>query len=233
MNTSSYPPHPPAELTLGTHLAPEDGACLMEWVSALAGEPWTDHPRTTHPLLAHLGRLVNDAMSPHGRQALIGLGPRLSGLDSKDPNVSAELAELCTGYALKVRPGLRLAWLHSAARRHQTPPWVRAHRTSPEGVVSRLRQRIYDHGPAHRAVETAVIVLARTPDPDCHLLRLLQEAVTHLEARNQGSVGPSPRVAVLAREAQRSSARTMSAAVSRAERPTPSSVADAGPFQSP
>lgn len=185
MNPNSNRPLPPAEFTVGTHLAPEDGACLMEWVSVLAGEPWSDAPATTHPLLAHLGRLVNDAMTPIGRQALYPLAPRLRSLNSVDPAVSAELAELATAAALKVRPGPRLAWMHAAARRRLRSPSVRPELGQECGRASRLRQRIYDHGPAHRAVETAVMALARIPEADIHLLRLLDEAVAHLEDRTR------------------------------------------------
>lgn len=184
MKINSNAQLPPAELTVGSHLSPKDGACLMEWVSALAGEPWTDHPATTHPLVAHLGRLVNDAMSPIGRQALIALGPRLRGLDSQDPSVWAELAELTTEYALRVRPGLRLAWMHRAARGHLDSAAMQVGPRHGGGMVARLRRRGYDHGPAHRAVETAVAAMVRTPDPDRHLLRLLHDAVAHLEAGN-------------------------------------------------
>ena len=180
MNANSHPPRPPAELTVGTHLLPEDGACLMERVSALAEEPWTDHPVTTHPLLAHLGRLVNDAMSPIGRQALIALGPRLRGLDSKEPSISAAVAELSTGCALRLRPSLRLAWMHRAAR-HRLDVEA-AGPGQARSAVSRLRRTVYDHGPAHRAVETAVIALARTPDADRDLLQLLERAVALLES---------------------------------------------------
>ncbi len=186
MPISPNPPQPATALTVGTHLAPEDGACLMEWVSQLAGEPWTDHPATTHRLLSHLGRLVNDAMSATGRQALIPLGPRLQGLDSDDPRIAADLAGLTTRYALSVRPGLRLAWMHDAARRHAATAAERSSEPRPESPVRRLRRRIYDHGPAHRAVETAVLVLARAPDSDRHLLRLLEEAIAHLEATRGG-----------------------------------------------
>ena len=47
-------------LQRGHHRRPEDGACVMEYVSVLAGEKFTDHPRCTHPALATLARLVND-----------------------------------------------------------------------------------------------------------------------------------------------------------------------------
>lgn len=193
MDPRPHPQLPPAQLTPGTHLSPEDGSCLMEWVSALAEEAWTDHPTTTHGLLAHLGRLVNDAMSTTARQGLITLGPRLRHLNSEHPAVSAELAELATAYALAVRPGLRLAWMHGAANRHRR--WATTHRSGLTGrdAVSRLRRRIYAHGPAHRAVETAVMALARTADSDLHLRRLLDEAVRHVEARRANEVEhPTP-----------------------------------------
>ena len=40
MYTTPDQPIPPVELTAGAHLSPQDGACLMEWVSVLADEPW-------------------------------------------------------------------------------------------------------------------------------------------------------------------------------------------------
>lgn len=53
----------PAGLPLlrrGRHRRLEDGSCLMEYVSVLAGERFTDRPRCTARVLAHLSRLVND-----------------------------------------------------------------------------------------------------------------------------------------------------------------------------
>lgn len=185
-------PIPPSQLTPGTHLSPEDGACLMEWVSVLAGEPWTDHPATTHPLLAHLARLVNDATSLEGRQELLALAPRLKLRNSRDPATTAELVALATAYAITIRPGLRLAWMHSAAQRHLRLVTGRTATGRREGAVTHLRRRIYDHGPAHRAVETAAMALARTPDADRHLRRLLDEAVRHLEARSAVEVERRP-----------------------------------------
>lgn len=184
-------PRPPSQLTIGTHLSPEDGACLMEWVSVLAGEPWTDHPATTHPLAAHLGRLVNDAMSPAGRQELLALAPRLTGLRSQDPRVTAELAEMATAYAITVRPGLRLAWMHGAARRQLRVPTRRRTPARADGLITRVRRRIYAHGPAHRAVETAVMALAGTPDADRHLWHLLEQAVCHLERSGAAELAPA------------------------------------------
>ena len=40
----------------GKHLNATDGTCLMELVSVLAGEPFTDQPSCVHPTLAALAR---------------------------------------------------------------------------------------------------------------------------------------------------------------------------------
>jgi hypothetical protein len=51
----------------------------MEFASFLAGERWSDHPKCTHPLLAHLARLVNDNLSDGDRQELVTLIPDVVG----------------------------------------------------------------------------------------------------------------------------------------------------------
>jgi hypothetical protein len=51
----------------------------MEFASFLAGEPWSDHPACTHPLLGQLARRVNDLTSDHGRQELVPLIPDVVG----------------------------------------------------------------------------------------------------------------------------------------------------------
>jgi hypothetical protein len=64
----------------------------MEMASYLAGERWSDHPPCTHPLLAALGRLVNDHTSDAGRRNLIELIPSVIGLTSDDPHVDVRIA---------------------------------------------------------------------------------------------------------------------------------------------
>lgn len=64
-------------LSPGTHLHPDDGACLMEYVSVLAGETFSDDPPCTPVALAIVARLVNDAMSDSARQSLARRAPGL------------------------------------------------------------------------------------------------------------------------------------------------------------
>lgn len=70
----------------GKHRNPRKGACFMEMASVLAAERWSDAPKCTHPLLAHLARMVNDASTDAHRSELAVLipdvvGVRADGLD--------------------------------------------------------------------------------------------------------------------------------------------------------
>ena len=60
-------------LSRGKHRNPRKGACFMELASVLAGQPWSDHPSCTHPLLASVARHVNDCTTDAGRQRLATL----------------------------------------------------------------------------------------------------------------------------------------------------------------
>jgi len=79
-------------LSRGKHRNPRKGACFMEMASFLAGEQWSDHPACTHPLLAHLARLVNDSVADPWRSQLIPLIPSVIGLASDDERVDANIA---------------------------------------------------------------------------------------------------------------------------------------------
>ncbi|HEY0952732.1 hypothetical protein [Nocardioides sp.] len=65
-------------LSRGRHRTPRRGASLTEVASLLAGEPWSDRPGCTHPLLADLARLVNDHTSDARRPGLVTLAADLA-----------------------------------------------------------------------------------------------------------------------------------------------------------
>ena len=71
----------------GKHRQPTDGSCLMEYVSVLAGQRFTDRPRCTHPLLAWLARRVNDVVDDPTRARLITLAPSLIGTRTRHPAI--------------------------------------------------------------------------------------------------------------------------------------------------
>ena len=67
-------------LQAGVHSSQSGEVCLMEAVSVLAGEVFSDTPETTCPVLATFGRSLNDAMpSDETRSLLIPLIPLLIG----------------------------------------------------------------------------------------------------------------------------------------------------------
>ncbi|HEY4018352.1 MAG TPA: hypothetical protein VGM75_06675 [Pseudonocardiaceae bacterium] len=94
-------------LAPGRHRDPGEGRCLLELVSVLAGEPWTDHPRCVHPVLASIARRANDACTDAGRDALIPLALPLIGTAAIPEPVSSVLVGLCARAALSARPDLR------------------------------------------------------------------------------------------------------------------------------
>jgi len=65
-------------LTRGRHVSPEEGACLMEYVSVLAGESFSDSPECTDPTLAAIARAVNDYSGDERRQRLAILASDLT-----------------------------------------------------------------------------------------------------------------------------------------------------------
>ena len=92
MTHSATAPESMPVLSRGKHHSPARGACFMEMVSFLADERWSDHPECTHPLLAHLARLVNDSVSDRGRSQLIPLIPSVIGLSSEDIRLDVAIA---------------------------------------------------------------------------------------------------------------------------------------------
>lgn len=70
-------------LKAGSHASIDDGACLLEAVSYVAGEPWSDQPECVCPVLAAFGRAWNDALDDDTRNRLLRpLIPRLIGTRS-------------------------------------------------------------------------------------------------------------------------------------------------------
>lgn len=110
-------------LQRGHHRRPEDGACVMEYVSVLAGGKFTDHPRCTHPALATLARLVNDWIDDdEARSELALLAPDLIDTGRSDLRTTQCVVASCLG---------------SAAAARQLPP-------AAERQLTKARRRIGD-----------------------------------------------------------------------------------------
>lgn len=78
-------------LSAGSHDADQGEACVMEYVSLLAGETWSDRPECTHPLLAHEARTTNDLLRESDRCRLVPLIGRLFGTTDDSPTLRARL----------------------------------------------------------------------------------------------------------------------------------------------
>lgn len=66
-------------LSPGAHRPDSGEACVMEYVALLAGEPWSDRPKCTHPVLAQVALVVNDCLPDERRHELVPLIGRLFG----------------------------------------------------------------------------------------------------------------------------------------------------------
>jgi hypothetical protein len=171
----------------------------MEFASFLAGEPWSDHPACTHPLLGQLARRVNDLASDHGRQELVPLIPDVVGRRGDDrtwvtlPVVIAaepilEVPEatqriLAAGLlsALQVctqaGPELAATGLTARAALDLVPGAVAWAERLP--VVTRMTSRIFATRSAPTMIRCTVdgIVASGTPDCDARLRALLETAI--------------------------------------------------------
>lgn len=195
----------------GRHRRPRDGACLMELVSVLAGERWSDSPRCTHPVLAHLARKVNDAVSDEARQPLAQRAAELAGLNGPDPLWELEIALGTAVWALPraaradqdlLALGLLTCeeLLTAATTEQRRRPGVAdAVAASPHAVewaaafmdtVSRRRRL----APSRAVVELAVAAVGRSSasDPDRELVGLLDHAIATCAALQVEQPAPAP-----------------------------------------
>src|SRR5690606_21964817 len=89
---------------------PSEGACVMEYVSLLAGEDFSDSPECTHPLLASAARVVNDYLPDNERHLLVPLIGRLFGTaDTRESELdrrvlSVRLAAWCARRVIHLVP---------------------------------------------------------------------------------------------------------------------------------
>lgn len=76
-------PHVPSfqtvRLARGRHTTPQQGVCAVELVSMLAGERFTDQPRSACPAVAAFVRGYNDAIDDPRRQDLYAVAALLVG----------------------------------------------------------------------------------------------------------------------------------------------------------
>jgi hypothetical protein len=112
------------KLSKGKHASPEDGACVMELASMLAGEPFTDHPATVCPVIGSFLRSYNDSIDEHRRQSLYEYASKVVG-SRTGQRIQEERAERLARWADEVLRSRRTWFLRSPLRaltRLRKPP---------------------------------------------------------------------------------------------------------------
>src|SRR5437868_2797789 len=89
------------KLSKGKHASPEDGACVMELASMLAGEPFTDHPASVCPVVGSFLRAYNDSVDDERRQDLYAYAAQVVG-SRASVSVQRERAERLAEWAVEV-----------------------------------------------------------------------------------------------------------------------------------
>jgi hypothetical protein len=74
--------HQNVRLGRGRHASPGQGVCVMELVSMLAGEPFSDHPRSVSQPIGELMRAYNDLLDDDRRQDLYAYAATIVGTRS-------------------------------------------------------------------------------------------------------------------------------------------------------
>ncbi len=90
----------PFTLSKGSHADATRGMCVMEMVSFLAGEKWSDTPVCSSPVVATFCQVINDRFEQDIRDKLQTYVPRLIGTAS--PEHDQERAEYLALTAIRV-----------------------------------------------------------------------------------------------------------------------------------
>jgi hypothetical protein len=112
------------KLSKGKHTTPEDGACVMELASMLAGEPFTDHPASVCPVIGSFLRSYNDSIDDDRRQSLYEYASKVVGSRTCQRTQQAR-AERLAAWADEMRRTRRMWFLRSPLRavgRLRKPP---------------------------------------------------------------------------------------------------------------
>ncbi|MBV8943620.1 MAG: hypothetical protein JO321_09555 [Solirubrobacterales bacterium] len=138
----SEPTFQTMRLARGKHSSPRHGACVMELASMLAGEAFTDRPKSVSPLIAAFMRGYNDLLDDLRRQDLIAYAAKVVGTSGSEAVELAraerllDWADRCWGQRSKPRilGGLRHHW-----GRHAPP-------TDPENAGTYAIRSIHNSG---------------------------------------------------------------------------------------
>jgi hypothetical protein len=130
--------HQTIRLSRGSHRSPQDGACVMELASVLAGESFSDHPECVSPVIATMLRAYNDRLDDARRQELLPYASAVVGTRAAD-DVEWARAERLARWAESVRQDcswLRRTWAGGRCELHSLSDVTSINR----GAVELLRR---------------------------------------------------------------------------------------------
>jgi hypothetical protein len=174
------------KLSRGSHVSPSNGlveACVMEAVSYVAGEPFSDHPDCASTVITSFLISWNDSMSDKDRQMLKPYIPRLVGTRTTAKDEETRAWMLTDWLARECAPAwMRLAGLIAQAEALE----ALAPLTSTE--TARKAQPVLD---ASRADSAAAGVAARVAAGDA------ARVAARVAARDAARVALAPTVTTL------------------------------------
>jgi hypothetical protein len=155
--------HQTIKLSKGKHSSPEDGACVMELASMLAGEAFTDHPACVCPAIGSFLRAYNDSLDDERRQDLYEYAARVVGTRGSSALERARAERL-------------IAW--AANRRPR--PWARV-------LPERWRARTPSRRPSIDAAGTQAVHAIRRNTNESHsaALALIDDLVAMQRVEDQ------------------------------------------------
>jgi hypothetical protein len=175
--------------------------CVMELVSRLAREPWTDRPACVHPVLGAVARAVHDHTSSAGRRELLPFAPLFLHTSRPSFEPSARLVALCVSTALATGEATADERRRLDAA-HQTALHLLGLGERPGGaarfwlpVLGRWSEPFYGTFVATEQAAEAVAVTARTAS-DVQLRNLLKQCLAA-----HGAVRPKPSCSASAQNA--------------------------------
>jgi hypothetical protein len=95
--------HQTVVLRPGRHRGPEDGACAIELASMLAGERFSDHPKSVCPVIAAFVRPYNDRVGPLLRNDLYEIAAMVVGTTG-ERELRRARAERCRERLVELEP---------------------------------------------------------------------------------------------------------------------------------
>jgi hypothetical protein len=112
--------HQTIKLSRGKHQSPDQGACVMELASMLAGEPFSDQPASVCPVIGSFLRAYNDSIDDERRQDLYRYAAKVVGSRTSD-DVQQARVERLTSWGLTLQ---QRRWTRMLPRRLRSLAWM-------------------------------------------------------------------------------------------------------------